>query len=456
MSTANGKNNIELYDHSSDSLYKFDPLLLKKINPQVLIWIPVVESAAFNFVLGGFNHFVMNSEFAKISWGSIGNNFHTGFAWDADALSTNMFAHPFQGSMYYNFARTAGYDYWVSMGVAAFGSLHWEFFMETEPPAINDFVMTTLGGAMYGELFYRFSNLIIDERVAGAERTFREVGAGFFNPARLINRLIYGRAGRNMDEQIYERNPNFGDVSIGINNVADGTFFKDGEKNLVLALKYTYGHPFYKRRFKPFDFFRFYTLINFWNQPLLGQFRIYGILYGKRYSLGGDHRLVLGFFQHSDYLKNNVYEIGGVSVGAGVGYRTPRNQPYSFAGMLHIAAMPMGAANSDYAPHYSVAGLDSARTYNMGVGAQAKLDAVWRFPIGELSFSYSFWWVHTLNGAPGDELIGMLWPSLSFNVYQQISIGLELLFYQRNGLYDDFPNIYLRNNEKRAFVSFRL
>jgi hypothetical protein len=116
----------------------------------------------------------------------------------------------------------------------------------------------------------------------------------------------------------------------------------------------------------------------------------------------------------------------------------------------------MGAANSDYAPHYSVAGLDSARTYNMGVGAQAKLDAVWRFPIGELSFSYSFWWVHTLNGAPGDELIGMLWPSLSFNVYQQISIGLELLFYQRNGLYDDFPNIYLRNNEKRAFVSFRL
>ena len=57
------------------------------------------------------------------------------------------------------------------MAVTGMGSLMWEFFMETEPAAINDFIATTLSGAMLGEMLYRMSSRIIDESAIGKKRT---------------------------------------------------------------------------------------------------------------------------------------------------------------------------------------------------------------------------------------------------------------------------------------------
>ncbi len=173
-----------------------DEELVNRFNPRKPLWIPAVEAIGLNLALGAFNTYVGGSEFAKINIHTIEHNFERGWSTDADGLLTNLWAHPFHGAMYYNFARTSGYNYWTSMGIGALGSWQWEFFMENEPPALNDWIMTSFGGSMLGEAFYRFSNLILDESLHGWPRFFNEVAAGIFNPGRLFNRLIYGRTAR--------------------------------------------------------------------------------------------------------------------------------------------------------------------------------------------------------------------------------------------------------------------
>jgi hypothetical protein len=429
--------------------------LVEKYNPRKSLLIPITEAIGLNLSLGAFNHYVAKSEFADISWQTIKHNHEMGWTTDADALLTNMWAHPFHGSMYFNAARSNGYNYWTSLGVSAIGSWQWEFFMENEPPAYNDWIMTSFGGSMLGEMFYRFSNLILDESLTGMDRFWNELAAGVFNPARLFNRLIYGRTSRVTNEKLYETRPFFGEIGFGANNVADGTKFEDGEKNPQLSLDYTYGLLFRRTSFKPFDYFRFNANFNFGpKQPLFGQFRIQNILYGRTKKVGDGNKFLWGIFGHYDYMENNVYQIGGVSVGAGIGYRTANGKSTQFIGLLHGAIMPMGAAKSDYAGEYKVPFLDSARTYNMGPGLHAKTDLIFRFPAGALTLHYSFWWVSAWVGAPGDEYIGVLQPKLRIHIWRKWFVGLEYLLYHRVGIYDDFDNVDMRNNEQRLFIGY--
>ena len=121
-----------------------DQVLVDSLNPRKSLLIPIVESIGLNLALGAFNAYVTKSEFAKISWKTVKHNHEIGWTTDADAIATNMFAHPFHGSLYFNMARSSGYNYWTSWGVAMVGSWQWEFFMENEPPAFNDWIMTSM------------------------------------------------------------------------------------------------------------------------------------------------------------------------------------------------------------------------------------------------------------------------------------------------------------------------
>jgi hypothetical protein len=453
------------YPTSMDSLIDADnsftpnQILIDSLNPMRPLWFPAVEAIGLNLSLGAFNAYIAESEYAKISFKTIEHNFKIGWSTDADMFITNMWAHPFHGSMYYNFARSSGYNYWTSLGIATLGSWQWEFFMENEPPALNDWWMTSFGGSMLGEMFYRLSNLILDESTTGWDRFWHELGAGVFNPARLFNRLISGQTSRVTDAKLYEIQPLFGEAAFGVNNVADGLDFDNGQKNPMFTLDLTYGKLFNQQTLAPFDFFRFYGAFNFGGkgedtQPLFGQFRIYNVLYGKTSNVGDDSKFLWGVFGHYDYLNNNVYQLGGVSGGLGVGYQTPYNRSVQFTGLLHGAALFMGGANSDYAPEYELEFLDSARAYNMGPGALTKFESFLRFPFGSLYVGYSFWWIHTWVGAPGDEFIGMLAPKLRIQVYDRWFLGLEYLLYHRFGKYDNYPDRNHRNNEQRLFVGY--
>lgn len=81
------------------------------MNPKFSLWLLISEAITPNLPLGGFNTYIMNSEFAKISFKSIEHNFERRWSTDVDELLTNMWAHPFNGSIYYNFVKSSSYNY---------------------------------------------------------------------------------------------------------------------------------------------------------------------------------------------------------------------------------------------------------------------------------------------------------------------------------------------------------
>ena len=51
---------------------------------------------------------------------------HSRWVVDNDPFDINQFMHPYQGAMYHGFARSAGLNYWESMGYTFAGSVLWE------------------------------------------------------------------------------------------------------------------------------------------------------------------------------------------------------------------------------------------------------------------------------------------------------------------------------------------
>ncbi|MDE7237472.1 MAG: DUF3943 domain-containing protein, partial [Paramuribaculum sp.] len=95
-----------------------------------------------NMSLWAFDRYVQHGDFAYINLHTIKENFRHGFKWDNDKLGTNMFLHPYNGSLFYNAGRANGYSYWGSGLFAIGGSAMWELFMENEYPSTNDIIAT--------------------------------------------------------------------------------------------------------------------------------------------------------------------------------------------------------------------------------------------------------------------------------------------------------------------------
>ncbi|EEC94193.1 hypothetical protein PRABACTJOHN_04446, partial [Parabacteroides johnsonii DSM 18315] len=115
-------------------------------------WKAALETFGLNMLVWGFDRYLVKEDWAYINGHTIKSNFKKGPVWDTDQFTTNLFSHPYHGSLYFNAARSNGMNFWQSAPFAASGSLMWEFFMENEPPSINDMLATTFGGIELGEI----------------------------------------------------------------------------------------------------------------------------------------------------------------------------------------------------------------------------------------------------------------------------------------------------------------
>ncbi len=122
------------------------------------------------------------------------NNLNTLPVWDTNQFTTNFIGHPYHGSIYFNSARTNGFNFYESILFTLGGSLMWEYLMETKPPSRNDLGATTFGGTAIGEISYRLSDLLLDNRSTGVNRFSRELLGALLSPARFITRLTNGEA----------------------------------------------------------------------------------------------------------------------------------------------------------------------------------------------------------------------------------------------------------------------
>ena len=81
---------------------------------------------------------------------------------DQDPFAINQFMHPYQGSIFHGFARSAGLNYWEAFIYDNMGSFEWKMAGETDPPSINDQIATGIAGSFFGEALFRMANLMFE------------------------------------------------------------------------------------------------------------------------------------------------------------------------------------------------------------------------------------------------------------------------------------------------------
>lgn len=337
-----------------------------------------IQNFSFNMGLWAFNRYVAKQHYAYIDIHTIRKNLKHTWVWDNDDMGNNMFLHPYHGSLYFNSARSRGYNYWESGLFSLGGSAMWELFMENEYPSFNDILATPIGGLALGETLYRTSDLVLDDRRVGMNRFGRELAGFIISPMRGLTRVINGDAWKTRATT----GKQFGvpdvsvEISAGIRTLELQGKILDKGVGAALDINIQYGDRFADENEKPYDYFTFRSNLNGQgSQPLLSQLNILGRLYVTELVETEKDFLSLGFYQHFDYYDSDtISDVSNkipykfctpASFGAGLMYKSNRTRNFHFDAYLHANLVLLGGTLSD---HYVV----DMRNYNLASGFSAK------------------------------------------------------------------------------------
>jgi hypothetical protein len=423
-------------------------------NPRYACWKPalrVLSADVFNWAVA---RYIFKFDWARVTPSDWKNNFKKGPEWDADGFGINFIGHPHTGSFYFNVGRSNGYSYWGSFPFAAEGSLLWEYFGENTRPSYNDLINTPISGMFLGEIFYRLSSNILDDRKRGTERVFRELLAGIINPTRALNRLTQGKMFRITKKEVYQKEPLNITLSGGLHVINDkkgkDNLFGTGSSNAMLHVQLDYGDPFETVRRKPFDVFRLRVELGYGNNhDLLDHVNGYGLLAGKN---PRHDRLLVGLFQHYDYWRNSIFQVASLGFGGGLIAKTPVAKHSNIYSTFHVAVVPLAGNNTQFGPDTS-----EIRHYNFGGGLQAKLEETFNLnqwaTIGLTGFYY---FIHTYDGLPGNSAVAILKPSVTLKLFKRLYIGMEHHIYRNDRFLTGSPDIHITRTEQKVFLQLFL
>ena len=355
---------------------------LMALTPEKHPWWALAEVTGINAFVHLFDRFAANQDYAQTTLNSWKKNLRSTPVWDNDQFSTNLFMHPYHGNLYFNAARSQGLNFWESAPFSLLGSLQWEYFGETEPPALNDMIATTFGGICIGEIANRVSRIFLNDSKRGWNRFLREALATVVNPIGEMKRIATGDAWRVRNSHNlyhdYERNPIDLSVSIGDHYLADNGALFRGEHNAYTTFYMEYGDPINKGDYNhPFDFFDAEaTFVFSGNQPFINQVHLMGRLWSTPMIDNRHMNAEFGIYQHFDYFDSSPVKEGSdltpyriseaAAFGPGVIYQLPNVGMLSrLEQRIFLNGILLGGTKTDY---YNI--ID--RDYNMGSGFSFK------------------------------------------------------------------------------------
>jgi hypothetical protein len=422
----------------------------KEYNKKYPVWKPATQVLGILFFTWSIDRFLLNADYAHIGIKTWKYNINKGWEWDADRFGINFLGHPYSGALTYNAARSSGYNYFQSSLFSIGGSLMWEYFGENTRPSYNDIINTPINGAFLGEMLYRLSSNILDDRTSGADRFFRELAAGLIDPMRGINRLFQGKSFRITNKEVYEKEPLNVSLYAGMHRINDETNkgFGNTKNSGIINFQFDYGNPFETRSRKPFDFFKIRADLNFGvGRKIVDNVIGYGILFGKNMNIG-NMSMLIGGFQYYDYFDNMSFELGTIGFGGGLFSKLPFSDKTNLYTNIHWAIVPFAGNSTRLGPDTS-----QVRDYIFGTGWEGKFEST--LNLGKYvsaSLIYYYYMVTTRVGAPGNNYIQMLKPRITVHIYKDLNIGFEHFIYYDDRYLRDLAAIHSVRTEQKIFL----
>jgi hypothetical protein len=404
--------------------------------------IPAVEIPAFLFLLNRYDRLAFPNDMSEgektydTDYSTFRDHvLHGPWEVDEDAFAMNQFNHPYQGSMYHGFARSAGLNYWESLVYDNVGSFLWETGGENSNPSINDQIASGFGGSFFGEALFRMSNLVL--RGDGGKPGFwRELGAAMLSPPTGFNRLAYG----NRFKPIFPDNDPavLWRLRLGVNmnshQSGEGTSDTGNKTEATGDFLLAYGLPgkpgyTYTR---PFDYFHFeFTTLGNAGNPF-DNIMIRGLLLGTRYDVGDSYRGIWGLYGGYDYISPHIFRVSSTSASLGTTYQW---------WLSHVVALQGSALGG---VGYAAAGNDTQtegeRDYHYGVAPQGLL--AFRLILGDRAMFDFTGRAYYITGTGGDDPKGQdtierMNTGFTLRIYGRHALGIQYIATLRNAKYPD-------------------
>src|SRR5213594_779708 len=286
-------------------------------------FIPALEVPAFILGLHLFNRFLTDSNDYNTDGHSIWKNLTGPTVIDKDPFSVNQIGHPYQGSIYYGLARSAGLNYWQSLAYSLAGSYLWETFGETTPPSLNDHIASGIGGSFVGEALFRMASLLL-EGGGDTPGFWRELGAAVLSPGLGFNRLVFGDRFKPVfpshDPAVYIRLRLGVTLTTSVTNANLSPEVREQDGSLDFYMTYGLpGKPGYTYK-RAFDFFLFeFTAVPNARTAAdaIENLTVRGLLVGDKYAVGDNYRGVWGLFGGYEYLSPQVFNVATTNFALG-------------------------------------------------------------------------------------------------------------------------------------------
>ncbi len=309
--------------------------------------IPALEIPAYGFLLNLFDRHYTEPIDEYRTTGSTIHTHLTDSRWvlDRDQFSVNQFMHPYGGTVYFGFARSAGLNFWESFLYAGAGSFLWEIAGEKSLPSINDQITTTFGGTFLGEPLFRMANLLLESDDNGKPGFWRELAAAVISPPTGFNRLAFG----NRFDEVYpsHKPATFLRLQVGgtLTSASQNVSSSVKEQGATGDFTFTYGLPgkpgyTYTRPFDYFDFHLTSTTAN-----TIQSIETRGLLIGTNYAFGDSTRGVWGLYGSYDYIAPQIFRVSTAALSLGTTWQTWLSQDVALQG-TSLGGVGYGAAGS--------------------------------------------------------------------------------------------------------------
>lgn len=418
-------------------------------------WIPAYEIAGFELLLNRFDHYAVDSAVYASPLSNLRENLHRKWVVDNDAFATNQFLHPYQGSMYHGFARSAGVGFWPAFGYTMMGSLLWEEAGETTRPSINDQVASGIGGALLGEPLFRIASLLLESGSAGEPSRLREFAAAVISPPTGLNRLVFGKRFAGVfpsnDPAVFTRldlgaslSTHF-DSNVNVNSDLGGAPAGQTLQRRQASADFTMayglpGKPDYTY-LRPFDYFHFEFVAATGNafETVFSR----GLLLGTDYGVGRSYRGIWGLYGTYAYVAPQIFRVSSTGAALGTTGQWWLSRHVALQGTV-LAGAGYGGGGVIHGAGIATAGAlgDGQRDYHYGVTPQGLLAL--RLILGDrvsIDAAGRDYYVSRVGAteSTGSEDIARADIALTVRIYNLHGITLRYAHSRRDGRYAALP-----------------